>query len=210
MSSTGQRNKNPLNVKGSDNWRGVVGRDGRGHCIFSDPAYGWRAALITLRTYYMTHKLRSIYAILSRWAPVSDTIGSIPGAPSNSPSAYAKFVAKRMGVGINDKLPLFDRRGKIKDGVILRELVKAMAVYENGVSYRPVEADLDSGFALSGLWPKDAPAEPEEFPEPSPEPVPPAKPKERMGKRIAKLFRGFAKKFSPRKKRPTLKGRWPS
>src|SRR5215207_4164121 len=110
--STGIRNNNYLNVKnGSDPWQDAEGKpsqtDERGHAVFTDPAYGVRAGITLLRSYFFKHNLRTIAEILSRWAPASDTVGSLPNAPQNSPAEYSAFVAARVGVGFNDKLDIF-------------------------------------------------------------------------------------------------------
>ena len=98
--STGIRNNNYLNVKnGKDPWQDAGGRpsrtDGRGHAVFTDPAYGVRAGIILLRSYFFKHNLRTIAEILSRWAPATDTVGSLPNAPRNSPLEYSTFVSGR-------------------------------------------------------------------------------------------------------------------
>lgn len=146
-STTGIRNKNLLNIKGSG-WRGVVGYDSRGHAIFPTYALGLRAAVITLRTYWRTHRLRTVAEILSRWAPASDTIGSIKGAPPNSPKAYADFVCKRVGVGPNEVLSIFGASGELKNRDQLFRLVAAMAAYENYASFDLRRGLFDSALEL--------------------------------------------------------------
>jgi hypothetical protein len=130
-SKLGVRHRNLLNVKDGEDWLYMTGSDSRGHAIFPTYAKGLRAGIVNLRSYWVRRKLRSITAILSRWAPSSDTIGSIPGAPRNSPAAYSKFVAGRVGVGPNDALRLFDDAGKVRDADQLYKLVAAMVEYEN-------------------------------------------------------------------------------
>lgn len=129
----GIRNRNPLNVKGKV-WRGATGVDGRGHAIFDSPALGTRAAIRLLRTYWTKHRLRTVPEILSRWAPSSDTVGSLPGAPPNSPREYAVFVLKRLpGQAANEDLRTFNESGtRVRDKVQLRALLAAMARYELG------------------------------------------------------------------------------
>ena len=129
--STGIRNKNYLNVKGSG-WKGQTGSDSRGHAIFKTPEWGIRAGIVLLRTYWFTHNLRSIAAILSRWAPASDTVGSLPNAPKNSPKEYSGFVAKRMGISATESLRLFNKDRTLNDAKQLKSLFEAMAAYEIG------------------------------------------------------------------------------
>lgn len=132
--STGIRNNNYLNVKGTG-WKGQVGQDSRGHAVFRSPEWGIRAAIVTLRTYWFTHNLRTIAAILSRWAPASDTIGSLPNAPKNSPKEYSKFVARHVGVSPTALLYLFSPDRTVHDMGQLQRLVESMAEYENGSGF---------------------------------------------------------------------------
>lgn len=133
--TAGVRNRNFLNVKGKG-WRFSKGNDSRGHAIFDDPAHGLRAAIITLRTYWFKHNKRSVAAILSRWAPVSDTIGSLPGAPPNSPREYSEFVQRRTGINPVARLHLFNDDRSIDDRDELFKVMAAMAEYEIGAGFR--------------------------------------------------------------------------
>lgn len=147
-STAGVRNKNLLNVKGTG-WLYSEGRDSRGHNIFPSYAKGLRAGIITLRTYWTKHEKRSIAAILSRWAPVTDTIGSLPGAPANSPLDYSTFVAKRMhGISPVTQLSLFHEDGRVRDANQLYQLVAAMAAYENDARLELPRAIFDEALAL--------------------------------------------------------------
>lgn len=132
--SVGLKNNNPLNVKGKG-WQGQTGTDSRGHAIFKAPEWGVRAAIVLLRTYWFTHGLTSIAAILSRWAPVSDTIGSLPNAPKNSPADYSRFVARRVDESPTERLRLFKKDRTLDDTDQLKDLVEAMASYEIGGGY---------------------------------------------------------------------------
>jgi hypothetical protein len=132
-SSTGTRNRNLLNVKqGSDPWKYSTGKDSRGHTIFPNYASGIRAGIITLRTYWVKHKLRSIDGIVSRWAPASDTVGSIAGNPANDPSGYGRFVEKSMGYPRDKELTTFNADGSIRSADQLFLLVAAMVKMECG------------------------------------------------------------------------------
>ncbi len=132
VDTLGVRQKNLLNVKGADAWLYSLGRDSRGHHRFPTFAKGLRAGIINLRSYWVRHRLRTISGILSRWAPVSDTVGSLPGAPKNSPRNYSLFVSERMG-GFSPLAPLslFTPDGSVEDADQLYALVEAMAAYEN-------------------------------------------------------------------------------
>jgi murein DD-endopeptidase MepM/ murein hydrolase activator NlpD len=138
---TGIKNKNYLNVKnGASPWLDTGGKnsktDSRGHAIFTDPAYGIRAGILLLRTYFFTHNLRTIAEILARWAPSTDTIGSLPGAPQNSPLEYSQFVSGRMGIGYNQRLEIFNEDKSIGNVGQLRDLFFAMAAYEVGGGFK--------------------------------------------------------------------------
>jgi murein DD-endopeptidase MepM/ murein hydrolase activator NlpD len=151
--STGIRNNNYLNVKnGASPWLDAGGKnsqtDERGHAVFGDPAYGVRAGIILLRTYFLTHNLRTIAEILSRWAPASDTIGSLPGGPPNSPLEYSTFVAGRVGVGYNVKLDLFKEDKTIGNISRLRDLFSAMAEYEIGNGFKVPEDVFNAGLEI--------------------------------------------------------------
>ena len=144
--STGTRNNNYLNVKnGSDPWQDAGGKtartDERGHAVFADPTYGVRAGIILLRSYFFKHNLRTIAEILARWAPASDTVGSLPGGPPNSPLEYSNFVSARLALGPNVKLDIFKEDKTVGNIARLRALFAAMAEYENGSGFE-VPADV--------------------------------------------------------------------
>jgi hypothetical protein len=147
LDTAGVRNKNLLNIKG-DGWLYSTGRDSRGHNIFPSHAKGLRAGILNLRAYWTRHNKRSIAAILSRWAPASDTIGSLPGAPPNSPLAYSRFVEARVGIGATAPLSIFDNTGAVRDAEQLYRLVAAMAAYENHASLVLPRAIFDEALSL--------------------------------------------------------------
>lgn len=155
--SVGLKNNNYLNVKnGASPWLDAngqsAGTDDKGHAVFKDPAYGVRAGILLLRTYFRKHKLQTIAGILARWAPATDTIGSLPGAPPNSPKEYSEFVSGRMGIGPNAQLGLFDDEGDIEELGQLKDLFFAMAAFEigkvNGKLFKVPEKDFAAGVEL--------------------------------------------------------------
>jgi hypothetical protein len=172
----GIRNNNYLNVKNkkSDPWKDADGKPSRtdpnGHAAFSIPAWGVRAGILQLRAYFLKHspKRQTINDIISEWAPADDTEGSIEGTPQNDPSAYAKFVAKRMDLGVNDKLALFNSDGTVDDAGQLRALFYAMAANEIGNNFKVPDDDFDAGLEL--VQPGTAPATGET--EPAVTPIP--------------------------------------
>ena len=92
MESRGIRNNNPLNIRRSgDNWQGLrTLQEDREFCQFSSMAYGWRAAFVILcKTYYGKYKLKTIRALITRWAPPKE----------NNTEAYIRRVTDRIGIG---------------------------------------------------------------------------------------------------------------
>lgn len=155
---TGLRNNNYLNLKNnpSNPWLDANGAssrtDGRGHAIFTNPAYGVRAGIKLLKTYFIEHGLKTILQIISRWAPPTDTIGSKPGNAPNDPGEYSRFVSGQMGAGVNERLELFDSEGKLGDLAQLKGLFFAMAAFEignvNGKRFQVPEKDWLAGLEL--------------------------------------------------------------
>ena len=97
----GIRNNNPLNIRLSkDRWQGQrppsTSPEGeKAFCVFESMAYGWRAAFVILcRTYYNKYKLRTIRAIITRWAPPKE----------NNTEAYIRRVTDRIGIGADTVL----------------------------------------------------------------------------------------------------------
>ena len=111
----GLRNNNPLNIRlSSDRWQGQVlpqraiaeseqlvtegkvGKSGEGaFCVFESMAYGWRAAFRLLcHTYYKKYGLKTIRAIITRWAPPKE----------NDTQYYIRSVAERTGIGADREL----------------------------------------------------------------------------------------------------------
>lgn len=83
----GIRCNNPGNLRGVPQFQGSSrGRDG--FLIFDCEVNGVRAAAVTLHTYYVEHGLKTIYAIIKRWAPPA----------SNDTDAYADYVGECMGL----------------------------------------------------------------------------------------------------------------
>lgn len=125
--SRGERNCNPLNLVRGIQWRGLRKEqtDSR-FCQFVSMKYGWRAALITLRSYItgLNGKRQprdTIEKIITRWAPPNE----------NNTENYIKCVSSAVGI---------DRRMRVKwnDRVIVCAICKAMAYQECGKLF-PIE-----------------------------------------------------------------------
>jgi hypothetical protein len=98
---------------------------------FESPIYGIRALAKVLLSYYRRHHLKSVGAIISRWAPPSE----------NDTLAYVAHVAQSMGV-------LADQELSIDKPHILRGLLKAIIKHENGIQPYS-DAELDEGISLA-------------------------------------------------------------
>ena len=110
-----QKNNNPGNLRISkDPWVGLrPEQTDPEYFQFVDLYHGWRAMGITLLNYQHRYGLRTISAIVSRWAPPNE----------NNTREYIADVSKRLGL---DPAQPFDLRGRLSD------LMRAMATHEGG------------------------------------------------------------------------------
>lgn len=133
----GIRNHNPGNIRRSaDPWQGLA-KDQNDDAFFqfAEPKWGIRALARVLISYQDKHGLRTVRAIISRWAPPVE----------NKTSSYIDHVAHRLGVGADDPLDVHDYR-------VLRGLVEAIIAHENG--QQPyTDAQIDAGLVLAGVEP---------------------------------------------------------
>lgn len=114
---------NPLNIRFSDqnNWLGQSGSD-RGFVSFVDDAYSYRAADQLISNYATNRGARSVRDVVSIYAPPNE----------NNTDNYVRFVAGRMGVGLDDTLDLSDPN-------IRSNMLSAMALMESGIRISPGE-----------------------------------------------------------------------
>lgn len=115
----GIRNNNPGNIVYSkaNPWQGQLPHDVKVEGRFArfDTAFnGIRALAKLLLNYRKIHGLRTVEALISRWAPSNE----------NDTKAYAHAVAKQMEVSIHQPLRL--------DKTTLQTLVTAIIQHENG------------------------------------------------------------------------------
>ncbi len=117
--SRGYRNNNPLNIRrNGTRWQGLREmQTDSAFFQFKAMAYGYRAAIKTLRTYQRRYKLFTLREMINRWAPPFE----------NNTEAYIKTVSKRANVDDDVCVNMFDKN------LVLR-VIEAMAFVENGSS----------------------------------------------------------------------------
>lgn len=115
--SRGLRNGNPGNIRHSvSRFRGEV-RPSTDPAFkqFEEPAWGYRAIFVILRTYVRRHGLRTMREVIHRWAPPSE----------NHTEAYVRGVTARSGLAPDAVIDPEDR------GMMLA-LAAAISEIENG------------------------------------------------------------------------------
>lgn len=103
----GIANNNPFNVKcydRGDPWQGTAGYDAAGHVIFYHKIQSVRAVCRDIASKYLGGA-RSAIAIMVRYSPPDDTLGSVPGEDFNDPAGAALFICRYM----NKLLPRDER-----------------------------------------------------------------------------------------------------
>lgn len=117
----GYRNNNPLNIRlSSNNWKGEIKPSAdKSFCQFQTMAYGFRAAMVCIRTYITKHNCNTLQEIINRWAPWTD---------GNNPINYAKKVMNTFPDTFPDKDTVIDYHNQNQ----ITKLVYAMAIVENG------------------------------------------------------------------------------
>lgn len=114
----GIRNNNPGNIdRTAEKWQGMAAdqsSDSR-FVVFSAPVWGLRALAKVLLSYQRKHGLRTPAAIIGRWAPPVE----------NDTGAYARQVAKALGVGVGDQIDL-------QQPETLQRILPAIVQHENG------------------------------------------------------------------------------
>lgn len=123
----GCANHNPLNIRysPSNRWLGLhpVTPNVKGFCHFIAAAYGYRAAVVLMKTYMRRYGCHTPAAIISRWAPPVE----------NNMELYIASVCGRSRLGRNERLS--------PDGPQLGRLVAAMARQETGMHITPEGVD---------------------------------------------------------------------
>ncbi|MBK5075105.1 structural protein, partial [Budviciaceae bacterium CWB-B4] len=99
-------------------WKGQLPYDPaieKRFCRFESPEYGIRALMSLLGTYQRKYGLKTVSALINRWAPTNE----------NNTSAYVSGVAKELGVSPTAVINVFDKKTAIG-------LAKAIVRHENG------------------------------------------------------------------------------
>ena len=127
----GIRNNNPGNIKrSSDRWEGLADPDEMTDFqrreivffVFREPVWGLRAMARILLNYQRVRRLTNVDAMIGRWAPPED---------NNATDAYAAFVAKRMGLNVNETFDFLKSD-------LASPMIQAMVRMENGIQpYTP-------------------------------------------------------------------------
>ena len=128
IQTRGLRNNNPGNILlTSEAWEGKLPReqntDGKFE-QFKTYAYGVRAMIVLLNTYFSRYKLNTLEQIVYKWNP---------GNPN-----YVTFVAATLGIPKDQKLTAS------KDTI--KKLVTAIADFENGITSNQEPAITDGDF----------------------------------------------------------------
>lgn len=133
MTPRGIRNKNPGNIRHGSKWRGLAEvQNDPDFCVFDCPTYGIRALCRILLVYQWTYRLKTIKAIISRYAPTIE----------NNTNAYAEHVAQQTGFGVDQEID-------VTDPTVMVALVKAIILHENGEM--PYTWEIADGLLLAGI-----------------------------------------------------------
>lgn len=140
MTIVGIANKNPWNVKSLNHnnpWKGTAGYDHAGHVIFHHVIFAIRAVCRDIASKYLGGAT-SLYKIMDRYSPASDTLGSIEGNEHNNPMAAANMIARQMGgISIDDDVMLFNKDGSPVSNDRLCCFLEALFHQECGWTERP-------------------------------------------------------------------------
>ncbi|WP_302585695.1 structural protein P5 [uncultured Alistipes sp.] len=115
----GLNNRNPGNIRQSKGrYKGEV-RPSRDPAFkqFETMAWGYRAIFVLLHTYRTRHGLRTIAAMIARWAPPTE----------NKTELYIRTVSRRSGIPADRPLDTRDRRTMIP-------IAAAISFVENGTA----------------------------------------------------------------------------
>ena len=148
MTARGIRNNNPLNIRRTKSrWIGMKAEvTDQAFCEFTSLAYGFRAAFVLLRQYYVKYQLVTIDQIIHRWAPPSE----------NYTAVYVKNVCKITGLSPDELLPHPDLQERIRSRIAERRAARLMdeeeqAATESAESEAPDEEDSEEDAEIEEL-----------------------------------------------------------
>ena len=120
----GIRNNNPLNIRKGNDWQGEssFSKDAAFE-TFNHHKFGFRAGAKVMRNYQRLHGLDNLAEMINRFAPPVE----------NDTKNYAQFVAKQVGVGVNESINL-------QDDELLADVLHAMSIMEVGRHYSRADA----------------------------------------------------------------------
>jgi hypothetical protein len=114
----GIRNFNPGNIdRTTERWQGMAADQSsdKRFVVFTAPVWGLRALAKVLLSYQRKYGLRTPAAIIGRWAPPVE----------NDTGAYARQVAKALGVCVDEQVDL-------TNAATLERILPAIVQHENG------------------------------------------------------------------------------
>jgi hypothetical protein len=102
----GVRNNNPGNInRDTTKWNGMaIQQTDARFCVFVDPKYGIRALVKVLISYQEKHGLRTIDAMIGRWAPENE----------NDTEAYKRAVGAQTNIARDVPIDIRDAPTAIK------------------------------------------------------------------------------------------------
>lgn len=146
----GVRNHNPGNIRRvrGTTWQGQASAQTDAEFVtFVSAEMGVRALVRTLLTYNKAHGLKSVRAIINRWAPPN---GRANGRSyTQNTGAYVDAVARELGRALGQTINV-DAALDVDSCRIMRPLVVAIIAHENA-GYRYADRVIDEGLRLAGI-----------------------------------------------------------
>lgn len=142
----GYRNNNPLNIRYSaaNNWQGkALPNTDKNNTFeqFITMPYGYRAALKLLQNYINKYGCNTIAKIIQKWAPPTE----------NNTQNYITNVCNLIKTNFGRTVSA-DTEVLAANGELLRQMVYAMSIIENGNTAATREAGLPSMEAIQNGW----------------------------------------------------------
>lgn len=119
----GERNNNPGNIRiSASKWQGKIAGADAAFETFDTPTNGIRALAKILLNYQVKYGLKTVSAIIGRWAPSAE----------NNTGAYVGDVCQSCELRSDEQISL-------RDAAILTGMTKAIIKHENGRCIYPDE-----------------------------------------------------------------------